>query len=382
MLITLPYRERAALAIQSAAQDARVLSGVVDSASAKNIWRKNGSAQRLNPGHIRSVGIQADLLRIAANQLKSPRVSLSAMHVSKVLFDRSAAGMVPETVQTLIGFPGASRRTFSVAPPQSTKVLHCVDAHPRHHNSALLSHFSKAECRAELYPEWLVERIEAEIDSADLLLVPSKLVANQMRENDVPDSKVVVEPYGVDFDLFRPTNSEISRHGTATKLLYVGQISRRKGIGFLLDAVRNLPLELELIGNVFDPAILHDLPPNVCLSPPLSHSELVAKYHDADAFVIPTIEDACSLVALEAAAAGLPIISTHVNGAMEIIPASVSRVLNPGDIATLREELRDVAPLVQHDRDANVEAVRGNLVRSWIEYGKAIVSRTHGSRHD
>ncbi|MDR7160115.1 glycosyltransferase family 4 protein [Arthrobacter sp. BE255] len=382
MLITLPYRERAALAIQSAAQDAHVLRGIVDSASVKNIWRKNGGLQNVNAGPVRSVGIQADLMRIAANQLKSPRISLSAMHISKVLFDRGAVGMVPENVQTLIGFPGASRRTFGVAPPQSTKVLHCVDAHPRHHNSALLSHFSKAECRAELYPEWLVQRIEAEIDSADLLLVPSELVADQMRRNKVPDSKIVVEPYGVDFELFMPKSSQFSHHRTTPKILYVGQISRRKGLGFLLEAIRNLPLELELIGNVFDPAIIQDLPPNVCLSPPLNHSALVSKYHEADAFVIPTIEDACSLVALEAAAAGLPVISTHVNGAMEILPATVSRVLNPGDTATLQETLRDIGPLDQDDREANVAAVRGSFVRSWTEYGAAIVSRTHGSRDD
>lgn len=383
MLITLPYRERAALAIRDSAQNSGILSGVVDAASLKTIFHKPSSDKKNTPEFNQTVGAKADLLRGVANRFRSPRISLAAMHASKALFDRDAARVVPDSVSTIVGFPGASRRTFKSARPSVNKVLHCVDAHPRFHNSALLSQFSKAECHAELYPAWLIDRIEHELSLADTVLVPSRLVARQMLENRVEASKIVLQPYGVDFELFRPKspNSKTSAR-RKPMVLYVGQLSQRKGIRFLIEAARNLSVDIELIGNVFDPSILKNAPTNVRLLQPMSHAELVNKYHEADAFVIPTVEDACSLVALEAAAAGLPVISTHANGAMEILPSEVTRILEPANVTCLQEALRDVVRLDGTQRKLNADITRAGSVRSWSEYGDAVVNRTQAVNDD
>ena len=42
---------------------------------------------------------------------------------------------------------------------------------------------------------------------------------------------------------------------------------------------------------------------------------LLDVYHAADAFILPTIYDPCANAALEAAACGLPVITTEANGA-------------------------------------------------------------------
>ncbi len=47
-------------------------------------------------------------------------------------------------------------------------------------------------------------------------------------------------------------------------------------------------------------------------------------YANADVFVLPTYYDACSLVAIEAMAAGLPVITTETNGAAGLITDGVS----------------------------------------------------------
>ena len=51
-------------------------------------------------------------------------------------------------------------------------------------------------------PPRIVRQVCREIDLADVLLVPSKFVANQLVAHGVPDRKIVRVPYGVDLDRF------------------------------------------------------------------------------------------------------------------------------------------------------------------------------------
>ena len=53
----------------------------------------------------------------------------------------------------------------------------------------------------------------------------------------------------------------------------------------------------------------------------------VPHYAAADVFVHPTWYDPCSLVTLEASAAGLPVITTHFNGASEMMRDGVEGFL-------------------------------------------------------
>lgn len=381
MIITLPYRERAALAMVDSALRADDLQGTLEAQSAKTWIRQGGALSRarsLGNASSTRVGIFADMLRILMNQFKSPVLSLAGMHYSKVLYDLSASRKLGSDFRSVVAFPGAARSIFSKAPSGTVKVLHCVDAHPRSHNSALLEHFSKKACRAELYPNWLVDRIESEIELADILLVPSNLVRKQMMTHGVPPRKLVLEPYGVDFELFSPvtrSSAETLSSRPRPKILYVGQISRRKGIGFLLEAAAGLEIDVELVGNVFDPTLVRSLPPNVQICPPLSHDQLVTKYQTADAFVIPTVEDACSLVALEASAAGLPVISTPMNGALEILPAQLIAVSEAGDVHALRNLLLAVGVLSAEERRANRDVAKQGVLRSWDQYGNAVRRR-------
>jgi glycosyltransferase involved in cell wall biosynthesis len=94
----------------------------------------------------------------------------------------------------------------------------------------------------------------------------------------------------------------------------------------------------------------------------------------ADAFVIPTIEDACSLVALEAAAVGLPIITTTRNGATEILPVALSTLVEPGSSSDLRNALISVERLSEDDRLQNQRLTyTSGLLRSWMQYGEQVI---------
>ncbi|MBY0396767.1 MAG: glycosyltransferase family 4 protein, partial [Thermoleophilia bacterium] len=64
-----------------------------------------------------------------------------------------------------------------------------------------------------------------------------------------------------------------------------------------------------------------------------ARDELLLYYHAADVLVHPTFYDPCSLVALEAVACGLPVVTSRFNGAAELLEgdAGCAVVDDPGD---------------------------------------------------
>jgi UDP-glucose:(heptosyl)LPS alpha-1,3-glucosyltransferase len=67
-------------------------------------------------------------------------------------------------------------------------------------------------------------------------------------------------------------------------------------------------------------------------------------YAAADVFVLPTRHDSCSLVALEALAMGVPVISTVFNGACEIMTNGQHGFVltDPTDVSALTEAIKEV----------------------------------------
>jgi len=81
-------------------------------------------------------------------------------------------------------------------------------------------------------------------------------------------------------------------------------------------------------------------------------------YAAADFYVHPTFYDTCSLVALEAAACGLPVITTRQNGAAELFSDGVDGLLmnDPGDALDLAEKMRQLL-------DGTLRQTMGNAAR-------------------
>jgi len=125
------------------------------------------------------------------------------------------------------------------------------------------------------------------------------------------------------------------------RVLFLGQINLRKGIGRLLDAMRLLKddsVELILAGPTeIDPAAWVDLP-KVRWVGPVPRSEVGQYYQDADAFILPTLSDGYALTQLEALSRGLPVIASKccgeavtdgVNGLLleDLEPATIAAAL-------------------------------------------------------
>ncbi|MFQ6057994.1 MAG: glycosyltransferase family 4 protein [Anaerolineae bacterium] len=163
---------------------------------------------------------------------------------------------------------------------------------------------------------WGMRRGLAEFEVADFITVPSPFAFESMVDEGVPEERLFLIPYGVDTTRFTPGEPPTD----AFRLLFVGQVSLRKGVPYLLQAWKGLRLpraELWLAGRVTPDAERAVAPyRDDSTIRFLGHvRDIPAIYRQACAFVLPSIEEGSALVTYEAMAAGLPLIFTYNSGA-------------------------------------------------------------------
>lgn len=139
--------------------------------------------------------------------------------------------------------------------------------------------------------------------------------------------KITVVPYTVPISKFRPTYARPSRT-EARRLLYVGQLSERKGI---LPFVENLalfctknptfPVELLIVGSgpLEQRLKTHTLGGRgtIRFLGAVPYDDLPSIYASSDIFVFPSLADEWGLVVGEAMAAGLPVFGSIYSQAVE-----------------------------------------------------------------
>jgi glycosyltransferase involved in cell wall biosynthesis len=182
------------------------------------------------------------------------------------------------------------------------------------------------DCAASLLQEWELDyqHLVEEPRMASRLLVASSFTKRSLIEHGTPVGDVTVIPYGVDLERFHPSRV-IKRNNKVgpLRLLFVGRINQRKGMKYLLEALRLLgphAVHLTVCGRVVDD--LHYLRPfgkQVEVRPSVSERELTEAYQSADLFVFPSVAEGFGQVLLEALACGLPILSTTHTAAPDLI---------------------------------------------------------------
>lgn len=177
----------------------------------------------------------------------------------------------------------------------------------------------------------------------------------------VPSERIRVIPNAVDTARFQPTDAAGHRarvrkqHDLAdddVALLWVGKEFRRKGLAPLIDALPSLPVKAKILAvGGDDAAPFREQAARLGVADRVifaGHTNEVENYFAAgDVFVFPTLYEAFALVTLEAAAAGLPLVATKVNGTEDFIEDGVNGFFIDRDATSISRRLR---PLID-DRD-------------------------------
>lgn len=162
-----------------------------------------------------------------------------------------------------------------------------------------------------------------------------------------------LRPYGVDPAMVTVTGNGVEAcflaspapHEREPIVLYVGRLAAGKGLPELVRAARMVvdrhrdpALRFVLIGQGPLLPRLHDLVREAGLQgrfdfrgaiPAARRDDLVRLYQTASAFVLPSHHEGMSTVLLEAMACGMPVISTAVGGALEVVVDGDNGVLVP-----------------------------------------------------
>jgi glycosyltransferase involved in cell wall biosynthesis len=156
------------------------------------------------------------------------------------------------------------------------------------------------------------------------------------------------------------------------RLLFVGNLIRRKGLLSLLDAMAELPpsvAQLEVVGDAtFDAgyaAIVRRrieqrrLSDRVRLTGPLYDERLAERLAASHLLVVPSEYEGFGIVYLEAMAFGVPAIGSVAGGASEVIRDGENGYLvPPGDVAALVGRIRNLALNRIHLETMSLAALR------------------------
>lgn len=148
-------------------------------------------------------------------------------------------------------------------------------------------------------------------------------------------ANIDIIPNGIDFEIFHPPLSHAKKN--IHQILFVGRMSKQKGIAYLIEAISKLPEEvnLDLVGDGPLRGELEILAKNlgvykkIHFSGWLSQDEIIKKYQEADLFVLPSLDEGMPNCILEAMACGLPIVATDVSGSRELIHSGKNGILVP-----------------------------------------------------
>lgn len=182
-------------------------------------------------------------------------------------------------------------------------------------------------------------------------LVPvSGGVARELREHfPAMAGRVTMIPNGVDTEAFSPAPEMPRADGPGPlRALFVGGEWERKGLRLAIEAIARCPgTELTVLGSGDGDsyaALARELGVEERIHFAGTTTEPAAWYRRADVFLLPTAYESFSLVTYEAAACGLPLLVTRVNGVEDLLRDGVNGwfVERDGeDIAARLATLRD-----------------------------------------
>jgi starch synthase len=214
------------------------------------------------------------------------------------------------------------------------------------------------------------------VEQADrVVAVSAEMKADILRYYNIAPEKVVVIHNGIDLEQYQPVadRSYLAEKGiTGPYLLFVGRISRQKGILQLLETMTYLKdtgLKLVLCASAPDtPELETEVKQGIAANPNIiwinemvSKAKVIQLYSHALLFVCPSVYEPFGIINLEAMACQTPVVASRVGGIKEVVVDGETGVLvepdRPQELAAAIRSLSDNPDLVRQFQVAGRQRV-------------------------
>ena len=190
--------------------------------------------------------------------------------------------------------------------------------------------------------------------NADRIIAVSRAMKNDIQElYDAAPEKVEVIHNGIDAEIYRPTrnNAVLEEYGIDPNtpfVLFVGRITRQKGIVHLLRALHHVEGAYQMVlcaGTADTPEIAEEVTAMVAevnadtsnhvvwIREMVPVDRLVTLYSHAAVFVCPSVYEPFGIINLEAMACGTPVVASAVGGIPEVVIHEDTGLLVPFETA-------------------------------------------------
>jgi alpha-maltose-1-phosphate synthase len=187
------------------------------------------------------------------------------------------------------------------------------------------------------------------IEDADAVIAVSNGTKDDiLRVYPLPPERVHVSYNGIDLEEYRQTTdtSALELHSVDPEVpyvLFVGRITRQKGVTHLVDAIQYMPKGTQVVlcaGAPDTPEIAAEMrakveevraknPHVIWIEKMLSKPEVIQLYSHARVFCCPSVYEPFGIINLEAMACGAPVVASATGGIKEVVVDGVTGYLVP-----------------------------------------------------
>lgn len=284
---------------------------------------------------------------------------------SKLFMTRSKKAL-PKNYDLFVGWSGNSLSNITSAKKNGIKtVLERGSTHILHQQELLQEEYRQLNIPMKqiTHPNNLAREL-AEYEACDYISIPTSVVYDSFVERGINPNKLLVTPYGVDCDLFKPAEKK----DDVFRIIFCGHCCVRKGAQYLIQAFHELKLpnaELWFIGSVepqLMPLINQYKSEKIIFLGSQPEHELPQFYQQGSIFCLPSIEEGQGLVINQAMACGLPIICTENTGGKDLLKTGNEGFVIPiRDVSALKDRIMTLY------KDTQLSLSMGASARSTIE---------------
>lgn len=288
----------------------------------------------------------------------------------KVYFDYVTSKIILKRgCKVFHGWNSQSLRSLKAAKSIGAKtILERGSTYMTYKDELIANEYSRFGIKKAKSPEYYRKASIEELSLADFIFLPSEYAKNTFIRAGISPEKLFIIERGADLNRFRPGNPDEK----IFRVLFVGRVSLRKGVQYLLEAWESLKLknaELIIAGAIDDTikSVISKYSSNSSIKFTGFLKDSSPVYRNAHIFVFPSLEEGSAKVTFEAMASGLPVITTENSGSL--IRDSLDGFIIPaGESSLLKEKI-----LYFYENRETVEIMGGNALErvkpyTWERY--------------